>query len=82
MAINLQPGDRVIVVVPEKAQNPGETDDVVVYIETVGGWLRVETIPPENQSDEMKSIFSAGAAICQELKATALRQLVREAVSR
>lgn len=60
MAINLQPGDCVIAVVPEKAQNPGETDDVVVYIETVGGWLRVETIPPENQSDEMKSIFSVG----------------------
>ena len=74
--ITLNPGDQIIAVVPERAEGPGWSNDVVwVYIKTLRGTLRTESIQPEEQSDELRTLFSIGAEVCRELKAAALKQM-------
>lgn len=69
--INLNYGERVIAVVPERCNGPGWSNSPVwVFIATNDGGLREECIQPEERTPELNALFHAGEAMCAALKDT------------
>ena len=61
--------ERVVAVVPEFASGPGWSNRIVsVYIvDTSDGRIRTVHLQPDEQSAEMKVLFSVGAEMCEAL---------------
>lgn len=69
--INLEYGERVIAVVPERCSGPSWYNEVFwVHITTMDGRLRTECIQPKEMTTEMHHLFGPGASMCRALMDT------------
>lgn len=67
--ISLRRGERIIAVVPQRAQGPGWANEPVwVYIVGPAEDLRTECLQPHEQSSELRTLFAAGCAMVEALK--------------
>ena len=68
--ITLNPGERVIAVVPDRCAGPGWSNAPTwVYIAGNDHTLRTECIQPEERSPGLHFLFSAGYAMTEALRA-------------
>ena len=66
--IELQRDERIVAVVPEVCFGPGWATPLVhVYIVDSNWRLRIEAFQPEEQSSELRLLFSPGEAMCTAL---------------
>lgn len=66
--ITLQPGERVVAVVPEFCGGPGWANAVAwVHIASATGQLRTECIQPDERTPELDALFAIGAQIAKDL---------------
>ncbi len=66
----LRERETILAAVPETCAGPGWQNTVVwVYIRRMDGLIRSECLQPLEQSDEMLTLFDAGEAMCDALKA-------------
>lgn len=67
----LQPGDKVVAVVPEVCSGAGWSNSVAwLIIRSRDGTLREECLQRDEQPDDLRRLFRIGAAVCEELRAT------------
>ena len=63
----------VVAAWPENASGPGWSNTLMwVLIQDANGGLRRETLQPNEQSDEMRTLFAPGAACAMALRAAAV----------
>jgi hypothetical protein len=67
--IYLQKNERIVAVVPERVRGPGWSNTPTwVYIMDNNGGFRVECIQAEGMSQELMTLFAAGAVMCESLR--------------
>lgn len=66
--IILNPGERIIAVVPQQAAGPGWSNAPTwVYIATNDGRLREECIQPEERTPDLHTLYDIGEKVCAAL---------------
>jgi hypothetical protein len=67
--IYLQKNERIVAVVPERVRGPGWSNTPTwVYILDNSGGFRVECVQAEDMSQELMTLFAAGAMMCESLR--------------
>lgn len=77
--LSLQPWERIAAVVPERISGPGWSNmPVRVYIARNDGTVRTEFLQPDEQTEQLHTLFEAGEAMCAALRLAVPTRMIKK----